>query len=43
MFDGLEENLGLGAILEDDPDFGDNFNLRGESVWGAARLLGKFS
>ena len=35
--------MALGAILEDDPDFGGNFSLRGDSARGATRLPGKFS
>ena len=33
----------MGAILGDDPGFGGNFSLRGDSVRGAACLPGKFS
>ena len=34
----LEEILARGAILGDNPNFGDNFSLRGGSVRGTTRL-----
>ena len=38
----LEEILARGAILGDNPNFGGNFILRGDSVRGTTRLLGMF-
>ena len=37
-----KRNLGSGAILGDNPNFGGNFSLRGGSVQGTTRLPGFF-
>ena len=41
-FECLGGNLNSGVILGDNPNFGDNFSLRGGSVRGTTRLPGMF-
>ena len=41
-FECLGGNLGSGAILGDNPNFGGNFRLRSGSVRGTTRLPGMF-
>ena len=38
-----KNRMALGAILGDDPGFRGNFNFRGDSARGDARLLDNFS